>query len=441
MPRNRYSYRRRSEDSSDENEDNFRHDRFRSERYPESNYDLKQRYDNRERQRDRKRHRERSKSRSRSPHYRSRSPRSRSKSLKKEHKNSSPNVRQKKIVEGPSKKSTIENDSNSVLAKSKQKTNLSDLLKRFDESTKKEPAQENSNGCSSSNVGNSILLSNDKEDLTKSNQVVVGPVLPPDLQKPSLSEEKEECQQTNIYPDDRPIVGNTLCETSSEIVLSPVGPSLPTHSQKSSSEDKTEEQICKLDNVNKLEDHLPQDNISESCVEVIIPVDVQNVVSEECLQSECQLPEKTIGPALPPNLQNSVNEQVDENNENNSKTNNKNEPEYYGPSLPPSLKKDVKKVIGPVRPPDCKMEVENVREESEEDEDFVGPVPEDSKERSSMVQQKLDLRAMEIKIKMLEVRQFFYFSGWKLVLLVLLMHKSIIDVLILTKCGTEMVNL
>lgn len=401
MPRNRYSYRRRSEDSSDENEDNFRHDRFRSERYPENNYEAKRRHDNRDRQRDHKRHR----SRSRSPHYRSRTPRSGSESLKKEHKNISSDTRSKKSVESPSKKSSVETNKNAVLAKSKQKTNLSDLLKRFDESTKKESAQESSNGCSSSSTVSSKLFINDTEDLSSNNQMTGGPVLPLHLQKPSASEVNENSQKRNDSSCDRDTVDNTSCETSSEVILSPVGPSLPTYLQKPSLEDKIEKQECKLAVVN-VEDRSPQNNTSESVssyVELALSLDVQKSVSEKKIQSECQLPETAIGPALPPHLQNYAKEKTDENNVNNSEESDKNEPEYYGPSLPPSLKKVVKKIIGPVLPPDCKMEVENVQEEYEEDdEDFVGPVPEDSKERASMVQQKLDFRAMEIKIKMLE---------------------------------------
>lgn len=415
MPRNRHSYRRRSEDSSDDNEDDGRHDRFRSERYPERNRDAKRRNKDRDSHRDQKRHRKR-RSRSRSPHYRSRSPyyrsrspHSRSRSLKKEHRNSSSSeVKLKKRVESVSKKSNVESDSSTVSAKSKQKTNLSDLLKRFDESTKKtESTHESDNGCSSSNTVSSKSFSNNNRDLSPNNKIPVGPVLPTLLKKPLLDDRKEEeFQQGSELSIDGDVICNTLCETTSEVGLLPIGPALPPHLKKSSSDDKTEEQRIKSIDIGVLDNQSSQNNISEAVFTSVgpaLPPNLQNSVSEQNLKLECQSSDTAIGPALPPHLQNSSKKQAGDNNEDSFGTSEKNEPEYYGPSLPPSLIKDVKKVIGPALPPDCKMEIENEEEKcGEDDEDFVGPVPEDSKERSSIVQQKLDLRAMEIKIKLLE---------------------------------------
>lgn len=402
MPRHRHSYRRRSEDSSDENEDYGRHDRFRSERYPERNSEAKRRDRDRDRHRDQKRHRKRrSRSRSRSPH-------SRSRSLKKEHRNSSTSseVRLKKRAESSSKKSSaVESDSSTVSTKSKQKMNLSDLLKRFDESTKKtESTHENDNGCSSSNTVSSKSFSNDSRDLSPNNKTPVGPDLPAHLKKPLFDDSKEEFQQRRETSIDSHVIHSTLCETTSEVDLPPVGPALPPHLKKSSSDDETEEQGITSVQMDVLDNQSPQSNTSEavfSSVGPALPPNLQNSVSEKNSKSERPSSAIAIGPALPPHLQNSSKD----NTEDSLGTSEKNEPEYYGPSLPPSLKKDVKKVIGPaLPPPDCKMETENDEEKcvEEDEDDFVGPVPEDSKERSSIVQQQLDLRAMEIKIKLLE---------------------------------------
>ncbi|RZF41802.1 hypothetical protein LSTR_LSTR005264 [Laodelphax striatellus] len=82
-------------------------------------------------------------------------------------------------------------------------------------------------------------------------------------------------------------------------------------------------------------------------------------------------PSDTIGPALPPHLQksNDISEL---------------DPDSYGPALPPHLKKRI---------------VEEQNDESEED-DVIGPVPQDAKYSAS--QHQLNVRAQYLKRKMFE---------------------------------------
>ncbi|XP_039275676.1 GPALPP motifs-containing protein 1 isoform X2 [Nilaparvata lugens] len=100
-------------------------------------------------------------------------------------------------------------------------------------------------------------------------------------------------------------------------------------------------------------------------------------------------PDTTIGPALPPHLQ---------------KANDTSDPKSLGPALPPHLQKDNnttdQESFGPALPPHLKKRMVEEQDDESEDDDVIGPVPQDSKYSAS--QHKLNIRAQYLKRKMYE---------------------------------------
>lgn len=225
-----------------------------------------------------------------------------------------------------------------------------------------------------------------------------------------------------------------------------IGPALPTHlktkaeSEKDSDQEKLSEELT-VDSPlvspvgsNAQSNDIKTDNASSSSVpsQKTIPMDTEHKDNVGFVER----------PVLPPYLQNSVIDDHIRCTENQDTSSNissptadpensesvrdsctlslpsKSETETYGPALPPKIEssaygpalppKSESGSYGPTLPPELKLSVDQVLpleveeeqdEESSDDEDMVGPLPEG---KMNMTQYKLDLRAASIKRKLEE---------------------------------------
>jgi len=150
--------------------------------------------------------------------------------------------------------------------------------------------------------------------------------------------------------------------------------------------DKDSPSINKIENEKKL-------------VGTSLPSDFNNIPKKEEIKNDStnnDNEKKFVGPVLPSFLQNKDNESSDEDsNESNndssaligpslpSSFNNENieqNKKVVGPSLPPSFNNESteqkKRVVGPTLPPSVpNVEIKKVEEESESDDDIIGPLP------------------------------------------------------------------
>lgn len=256
---------------------------------------------------------------------------------------------------------------------SKTKKNLSSLLKSFDKQVESKR--------------------NTSEDHSNQPSKEMGPALPLHLKEktePSSDSDQEKKTEEGSAFLDRPTMGSNaqsidlksentsrslevellsqkntpMVKEHKDDVYFAEGPALPPHLHNSVEDDNI-----------SCTDHQETSNISSP---------PENLANSETTRDTCtlSLPPKseteTYGPALPPKIESSA----------------------YGPALPPKTESST---FGPTLPPELKnngdqiipLEVgEEQNEESDDDEDIVGPLPEG---KMTMTQYQLDIRAANIK--------------------------------------------
>lgn len=385
--------------SSESDEDsNVRHDRFKSERFQKESSESSRKREDKyskpselhhgSRHRDRSpraSHRQRGEISSSSSSYRNKSKyETRSDHDRKDRERKSYSRSSKSDRNGSKHSGSFEKEDSAL----KSKKNLSSLLKSFDKQVEsKRNISENSDQISLE-IGPALPThlktktesekDSDQEKLSEDLTVDSPLLIPVDSNAQSNDTKSDKTSSSVGVPSEKTIQIDTEHKENVGFVE---GPALPPYLQNS----------VKDDHISCTDNQETSSNISSLAAD---PANSESI-GDSCTSS---LPSKseaeTYGPALPPKIESSAYGPA---------LPPKSESGSYGPTLPPELKHSVDQVLPPER------EVEQ-DEESSDDEDMVGPLPEG---KMNMTQYKLDLRAASIKRKLEEevsklgVRLFF----------------------------------
>ncbi|KAG8277046.1 GPALPP motifs-containing protein 1 [Homalodisca vitripennis] len=359
--------RRRTDNSSESDEESsIRHDKFKSERFQEKNaqnvrddyskYDDK--YSRRYRERSPKktsRHRDivsstyyKNESKNRHDHR---------DSNKRSYSGSSRSIDSEPLVK--TKKYADANNTDKFEAPKTRKNNLSSLLKNFD----KKVESKRINSENSIEIGPVLpphLKQNEIETESLSSNptdTTVGPALPPQLNNSNDISNNGSSKFNNSFKSKAvsSLIFDNKVNNVSDTVATVIEKENEIHSAQPFVVNNSDDS-CSIDNLTK-DDHVES--------------------SEKDLFGPTIPPEskpETYGPTLPP----------------------KQDSDSYGPALPPSHVRDA--IQGPALPPEMASELgETAQEDSEDDDDMVGPQVEG---KMTKAQYLLDMRAIHIKRKL-----------------------------------------